>query len=129
MAIKNGIKMKKTFVLLLITIILLSCSTKYHGYVYDFDKKTPVSNVEVYTKDSLNITFSANDGYFKIKVKEKVKELIFKKKGFQPHVLKTISVQSGEFIRELPFGDTIYLISKNSKYSRPIITLPGNNDK
>ena len=117
----------KKIIFLLITLTLYSCSIKYYGYVYDFDKNTPVSGVEIRTKDSSNITFSTTNGYFEIKTKEKVRELIFEKKEFKMHNLKTISIQSGEFVRELPFGDTIYVISKKSKYSRPKITLPNKS--
>lgn len=109
----------KKIIFLLIISTLYSCSIRYYGYVYDFDKKSPISEVEIYTKDSISTTFSTINGYFEIKTKKKVKELFFYKNGFQSHNLKTISIQSGEFMRELPFGDTIYLIPKGSKYSRP----------
>ncbi|MCF6350654.1 MAG: hypothetical protein L3J23_06425 [Flavobacteriaceae bacterium] len=50
--------------------------------------------------------------------------MIFSKEKYQIHNLRTLSIQSGEFMRELPFGDTIYLISNKSKYSRPKVILP-----
>ncbi|MCD9564314.1 hypothetical protein [Tenacibaculum maritimum] len=117
--------MKKIIYLLILTPFY-SCTVKYYGYVYDIDKKTPICNVRIKTIDSLNITYSNENGCFEIKLKEKVKELVFEKENYQAHNLRTLSIQSGEFMKELPFGDTIYLISKNSKYSRPKTTLPNN---
>ncbi|WP_159288241.1 hypothetical protein [Tenacibaculum maritimum] len=101
-----------------------SCGTKYYGYIYDFDNETPLNKVKVYSTDSLNYILSNKKGYFEIDFNKDLKHLTFSKKGYRKFNLRTLSIQSGEFMKELPFGDTIYLISKNSKYSRPKTTLP-----
>ncbi|MCD9583950.1 hypothetical protein [Tenacibaculum maritimum] len=100
-----------------------SCGTKYYGYIYDFDNETPLNKVKVYSTDSLNYILSNKKGYFEIDFNKDLKHLTFSKKGYRKFNLSTFSRQN-KFTRELPFGDTIYLISKNSKYSRPKTTLP-----
>ena len=117
--------MNKT-VYLLILSLFYSCSAKYYGYVYDFDEEVPLENVKIYYTDALDYSISDEKGYFEITFKEKVKYLIFEKDNYQIYNLRTLSIKNGEFMEESPFGDTIYLISKNSKYKRPKLTLPYN---
>ncbi|QCD61386.1 hypothetical protein B9C57_01985 [Tenacibaculum maritimum] len=116
------VKMRKVFFIFLV-IIMQSCGTKYYGYIYDFDNETPLNKVKVYSTDSLNYILSNKKGYFEIDFNKDLKHLTFSKKGYRKFNLSTFSRQN-KFTRELPFGDTIYLISKNSKYSRPKTTLP-----
>ncbi|PKH52662.1 hypothetical protein CXF68_19000 [Tenacibaculum sp. Bg11-29] len=113
----------KKIIFLLITLFFYSCSVRYYGYVYDFDTRTPISKVEIRVKNLLDTTLSKKDGYFEINIAKKTRELIFHKEGYQLHALKTLSIQSGEFMKEQPFGDTIFIISKDSKYNRPKIKL------
>jgi hypothetical protein len=116
----------KKIILIVLFIIIQSCSTKYYGYVYDFDEEVPLENVKIYYTDALDYSISDEKGYFEITFKEKVKYLIFEKDNYQIYNLRTLSIKNGEFMEESPFGDTIYLISKNSKYKRPKLTLPYN---
>ncbi len=117
-------KMRNAFLIFLI-IIIQSCKTKYYGYIYDFDNETPLNKVKVYSTDSLNYILSDKKGYFEINFNTVPKHLTFSKKGYKKYNLNTFNRQN-EFTRELPFGDTIYIISKESKYSRPKTTLPNN---
>ena len=113
---------------LLIALLLLTVSCKqelcdcYHGYVYDFDK-TPLNKVKIYYKDSTDFVLSNKEGYFEVKKSATIKYLLFEKENYRRFSLSTFDRQN-EFIKEQPFGDTIYLISKNSKHRRPQIALP-----
>ena len=115
--------MRKLFLIILLIVITQSCSTKYHGYVYDFDKETPLNKVKVYYKDSTDFVLSNKEGYFEVKKSATIKYLLFEKENYRRFSLSTFDRQN-EFIKEQPFGDTIYLISKNSKHRRPQIALP-----
>ena len=115
----------KKIILIVLFIIIQSCSTKYYGYVYDFDEEVPLENVKIYYTDALDYSISDEKGYFEITFKEKVKYLIFEKSSHQKFSISTLS-RYHEYMKELPFGDTIYLISKSSKYKRPKLTLPYN---
>ncbi|WP_236545636.1 hypothetical protein, partial [Tenacibaculum maritimum] len=56
-------------------------------------------------------------GYFEIDFNKDLKHLTFSKKGYRKFNLSTFSRQN-KFTRELPFGDTIYIISKESNKCR-----------
>jgi hypothetical protein len=118
----------KKIILVILLIIVQSCTVKYYGYFYDFENEIPLDRVKIYSTDSLNYSLSDKNGYFEIKFKEKVKNLIFIKENYQKLSVSTLNRQH-EYMRESPFGDTIYLISKKSKYKRPNITLPNNGYK
>ncbi|MEM0942274.1 MAG: hypothetical protein AAGI25_21155 [Bacteroidota bacterium] len=107
-------------------LTIQSCYVKYHGYVYDFDEEIPLENVRIYTVDSTDYVNSDKIGYFKLKKNKKVKYIIFKKENYRKFILSTLDRQH-EFVKEAPFGDTIYLTSKTSEHVRPLITLPNND--
>ena len=115
----------KKLILIILLIITQSCSVKYYGYVYDFDNEIPLDKVKIYSTDSLDYSLTDKNGYFEIKFKEKISYLIYTKEDYRKLSVSTLNRQH-EFTREVPFGDTIYLISVKSKYRRPKITLPNN---
>ena len=106
----------KKVLFLIVTTILVSCETIYHSYVYDIDKKTPITNVKIYDLDSL-VTETDKNGYFKLS-KIKGSKLTFKKENYRVVIIPTISTQSGEFIEKSFIGDTIFLIHNKSQYNK-----------
>lgn len=110
MVSKNQSTMKK-YIYLFVCLSVYSCNeSNYYGYVYDFDKEIPLENVTV--NDSVNsvTVYTNKKGYFQFKKNEKtVDELIFRKDVCFGREIKTISIQSGELMREYFKGDTIYL--------------------
>lgn len=107
--------MKNLILILLISIFFSSCGKSYYGYVYDFDSEIPLDGVIVFNEVEKTQVLTDNKGYFMLNYNKPTSELIFKKKGYIIARIKTISIQSGEFMEEKFKGEKNYLINTKSK--------------
>ncbi|UTN02714.1 carboxypeptidase-like regulatory domain-containing protein [Flavobacterium bizetiae] len=101
----------RKFVYLFIFLLTISCNnSKYYGYVYNFEKRKPLEGVKVYDVCNKRVIITDKDGYFEIdQTKNCSGTLVFQKTKFHSDTIRSISIQSGEFMREVFKGDTIYL--------------------
>lgn len=117
----------KYFYIVIVLGLLAGCGKKaYYGFIYDYETKKPLPDVEV--NDYLNgvKTRSDNKGYFHLKHKGNISgELIFKKQGYDIDTLKTTRISNGEFFKEEFKGDTVYMFNVNSNFKDSIAKLNG----
>lgn len=105
------------YLLLLITLFLISCKKAYYGNVYDFETKQPLASVEINDYMNNTKTYTNSKGYFYLKHTGNIAgKLIFKKAGYDIDTLETIRVINGEFYKDEFKGDTIYLFGINNNF-------------
>jgi hypothetical protein len=101
----------KVFIYLFFYFFITSCNnSKYYGNVYDFYKKVPLEDVKVYDKCNKKVIITDKKGYFEIDYTKNCSGiLVFQKENYSSDTISSISIQSGESMREIFKGDTIYL--------------------
>ena len=115
-------------IVLLFLFLLNGCAKPYSGFVYDYDKKTPISGVSI--NDYLNgkKVVTNSDGYFLLKKDGKMSSiLIFSLDGYVTDTIKSIQIHNGEEMEEKFKGEIIYLFNEKSTFRDSIYKI--NNIK
>ena len=112
-------------ILIIVFAALTGCSRNaYYGYVYDFESKQPIENVEINDYMNSKMTVTNSEGYFFLKHDNKISgKLIFKKPGYDIDTLETIRISNGEKMQEKFKGDTVYLFDQNSTFRDSIVKI------
>lgn len=113
----------KRITYLFVFLLINSCTPSvYYGYVYDYDKKIPLEGVSIYDKHNKKLSKTDKRGYFELpQTKNSSSILIFEKERYKNDTIPSISIQSGEFMKERFKGERIYLFSVKSIFRDSIL--------